>query len=133
MDLTVRKDNSEDLLNLPTEHLRLLHQSREQDAVLFAEGEHVEALVSKLTPAVFRSPCPVFLPENYTSLIDLRLDSNVILYEDTGKQFASIDLLGFKSRFNTQTRTGQLKKSHMINSIGSNRHSRHISWILSLR
>ena len=74
-------------MNLPTEHLSMLYKSRDQDAVFFVEGEHVEALVSKLAPAMFRSPCPVFLPENYTSLIDLRLDSNVILYEETGKQF----------------------------------------------
>ena len=77
-------------MNLQTEHLGILYQSREQDAVFFAEGEHVKALVSKLTPAVFRSPCPVFLSENYQSLIDLRLDSNVIFYDETGKQVASI-------------------------------------------
>ena len=64
----------------------MLHKSRDQDAILFAEGRHVNALVREvaaMTPSMFRSPCPVFLPANYSTSIELRLDSNAIFYEET--------------------------------------------------
>ena len=66
------------------QHLKMLHLSRKQDGVLFAEGEGMAILVkevARLIPSLFRSPCPAFMSLDYADLIDLKLDSNIIFYK----------------------------------------------------
>ena len=78
------ENNKEDMDEL-TDHLAIIHQERRQDSVIFVESRGNKELVRKLdaqVPIIFRSKCPVFMPIRLTNDIKLRLDSNIIFYED---------------------------------------------------
>ena len=65
-------------------HLAMLHYQRKQDSVLFAGGDYGRNLVRQLSlqaPTYFRSNCPVFMPIEFVNGTELRLDSNVIIYQ----------------------------------------------------
>ena len=61
------------------------HQSRQQDSIIFIGRQGHEDLIMNLAthlPSLFSSNIPVFMPAEYTTFISLRLDSNVIFYEN---------------------------------------------------
>ena len=65
------------------EILTIIHRNRKQDGIIFV-GNHEQLLmeVAKLVPSFFRSECPAFMPKNSQSLMKLRLDSNIIFFEE---------------------------------------------------
>ena len=65
-------------------HLKAIHLTRKQDAILFTGNGSSENLLMKLVksvPSIFTSGCPVFMPFEYADLLDLRLDSNIIFFQ----------------------------------------------------
>ena len=66
-------------------HIVRLFTERKQDGVIFVgtegnkNGQLLEKLVSMI-PRMFRTDCPVIMPLKYSSILDLKLDSHVILY-----------------------------------------------------
>ena len=67
------------------EHLVEMRRKREQDAAIFvgSEGhEQLLELVIRLSPTFLTSNCPVFMPLRYSGDIKLRLDSNIIFFEE---------------------------------------------------
>lgn len=64
-------------------HMDIIHQQRKQDGVIFVGSAGHEKLVKQLEPSIFSSNCPVFMPNEYTKDIKLRLDSNLIFYNLT--------------------------------------------------
>ena len=65
------------------EILTIIHRNRKQDGIIFV-GSHEQLLmeVAKLVPSFFRSECPAFMPKITQTLMKLRLDSNIIFYEE---------------------------------------------------
>ena len=84
------------------QHLNTLHLNRKQDALIFAQGGGINLLaeqLSILTPSLFRSPCPIFMPMEHAHLIDLRLDSGIIFYkEEDGTDYALFDVFSIKGK-----------------------------------
>ena len=69
------------------EHLAIVYKDRKQDGLIFVDSPGHEQLlidISKLVPSMFTSNYPVFIPEEYSSMVELRLDSNLIFFENTG-------------------------------------------------
>ena len=72
-------------LNDVAEHLAISHLNRTQDGVIFVGSDDHSQLIELLTmnaPTILRSNCPVFMPIKYSNEIRLRLDSNIIFYEE---------------------------------------------------
>ena len=62
-----------------------IRQPRQQDGILFIGAHGHEDLIKKLAyrrPSLLTSNIPVFMPAEYTTYVSLRLDSNVIFYEN---------------------------------------------------
>ena len=67
-------------------HLDLVHRQNKQDGVIFVGSRGHEKLLrelSKVTPSVFSSRYPIFMPADYEKYIQLRLDSNIIFYKES--------------------------------------------------
>ena len=67
------------------EHLDRIFKTRKQDGIIFVgEQGHRQLLrqLDKVTPFIFSSNCPVFMPADYTNDIRMRLDSNMIFYKE---------------------------------------------------
>ena len=80
-------------------HLTTIHQQRKQDGVLFIGSKIHKELVKELTentPSIFSSNCPVFMPTEYTEDISLRLDSNIIFYQESSGMYELIDKFAVK-------------------------------------
>ena len=84
-------------LNELTGHLVMLDKRGRQDGVILIGNQYdlIEQLHS-IAPAMFRSNYPMFLPLKYSTLISLRLDSNVIFYEQQGPTFRFVDMFSVK-------------------------------------
>ena len=87
-------------LNELAEQLALLHLNRKQDGVIFLRGEGEQELlenVTRLAPTIWTSNCPVFMPLEYFNNINLRLDSNIIFYEEQGPEgYRLVDIFAVK-------------------------------------
>ena len=81
-------------------HLDKIIKLRRQDGVIFAGGQGHKILLEQLAktvPSIFSSNYPVFMPNDYSNDIDLRLDSNVIFYnEETTGNYELIDKFTIK-------------------------------------
>ena len=67
------------------EHLAAIHGGRNQDGLVFIGSQIHEQLIRKITkdePSTFISNCPIIMPKEYSNSLNLRLDSNVIFYEE---------------------------------------------------
>ena len=67
-------------------HLDLISRENKQDGVIFVGSQGHEELLRelfKVSPSTFSSRYPVFMPAQYEKYIQLRLDSNLIFYEET--------------------------------------------------
>ena len=81
-----------------TSHLITLDKSGKQDGVICIGNQH--ELIKQLHDIaynMFRANYPMFLPLEYSSLITLRLDSNVIFYEQQGSSYKLVDMFSVKS------------------------------------
>ena len=80
-------------------HLEVLHQGRKHDGIIFAV-EGIQELLQKLdllAPTIFRSNYPVFMPKGYSEELNLRLDSNVIFFEEkVAAGYALVDIFAVK-------------------------------------
>ena len=65
-------------------HMDRVNEQRKQDGIIFIGREGHEKLLNILEPSIFTSNIPVFLPAEYASYLNLRLDSNLIFYKRKG-------------------------------------------------
>ena len=78
-------------------HLEILFMTRKQDAIIFTEKDDMGELIKEISPSLFHSPLPVFMPIEYASHIRLRLDSNTLFYKVVGaQQFMLVDIFTVK-------------------------------------
>ena len=66
-------------------HLATMSQLRKHDSLIFVGSHQHRDLVkniSDIVPSIFTSGYPVFMPKIHTNAVNLRLDSNVIFYEE---------------------------------------------------
>ena len=93
--LTTNSD-SEDLV----EHLTTLHKQRKQDGIIFLGKEGLETMLKQLNadvPTMLTSNNPVFMSASFQDNIALRLDSNVIFYEEKlGGRYELYDIFAVK-------------------------------------
>ena len=76
----LKDQNSNELMN----HLVDIHQHTKQDGLIFVGELGHETILKNLSeklPHIFTSNCPVFMPASYESIIQLRLDSNILFYK----------------------------------------------------
>ena len=78
------------------EHISMLYLQRRNDGLFFVGTKIIQEWLQHVTlqtPSLFRSNCPVFMPREYSNMIELRLDSNIIFYEkDTNYVYNLIDV-----------------------------------------
>ena len=81
-------------------HLNAIYKGRKQDGIIFLGTRYHEHLVEqmiKLAPTIFTSDYPVFMPIEYSDMMKLRLDSNIIFYKSSIPQrFELIDKFAVK-------------------------------------
>ena len=66
-------------------HLAMISKYRKHDGIIFVGGHKHRKLLQNLAntvPSIFTSSIPVFMSKNCMNEINLRLDSNVIFYEE---------------------------------------------------
>ena len=84
------------------EHLTIIHRHGKQDGILLIGDEGHKKLIevlANLTPneSLFARNYPVLMPTAYKNDIKLRLDSNVIFYEESGMEgYQLYDLFAIK-------------------------------------
>ena len=81
------------------DNLEVLHRDRKQDGIIFAGLGQKELLqqLNNSIPTIFASNCPVFMPTRYSRSINLRLDSNVIFFEEKVlAKYALVDIFAVK-------------------------------------
>ena len=61
-----------------------MYKQRKQDSIIFVgndtKKEWLDHLIY-LEQKIFSSDCPIFMPGDYSGMMDLRLDSNIIFYQ----------------------------------------------------
>ena len=89
-----------DYSNEMAERIALMHLDRKQDGIIFTKGEGQQKLfekVTRLAPTIWTSNCPAFMPLEYVGNINLRLDSNVVFYEEHGpEKYRLVDIFTVK-------------------------------------
>ena len=126
------------------EHMARLHLHRKQDGVIFVGSDRSKNMVghmNRLTPTIWTSNCPVFMPHDYSDIINLRLDTNILFYKVLEAQkYKLVDIFAvkdgspislnvgiwtngsgitFQSRRNKWERRTDLKGTTLINSLDS--------------
>ena len=82
------------------DHIVILSLNRKQDGIIFVggEGTHEKLLEHLLIVdhiqyiSMFTSNCPVFMPIEHKNLMKLRLDSNIIFYEEGASKYNLVDI-----------------------------------------
>ena len=67
------------------DYIVMLHHRRKQDSLIFAGTKISKGMLEDLHTLeqdIFRSDCPIFLPMEYSNVMTLRLDSNIVFYGD---------------------------------------------------
>ena len=67
------------------DHLVIMHNHRKQDGIIFVGNtgqQNLLHLLAQIAPTLFTSDCPVFMPIEYAKDMHLRLDSNIVFYEE---------------------------------------------------
>ena len=78
-------------------HLETLLLFRRQDAIIFSDQDGMATLIKETSPSLYKSPLPVFMPIEYASLIEHRLDSNINYYKRIGTQeFTLVEIFAVK-------------------------------------
>ena len=110
------------------EHVALIHINRKQDGIIFLGKGHKQVIeeVTKLAPTIWRSNSPVFMPIESSNDITLRLDSNIIFYEEHGvTDYKLIDLFAVKDGPHLRIELGKWNKVDGVSlQIHQNRWSR---------
>ena len=80
-----------------SKHLETLLLSRRQDAIIFSDDDSMMTLIKETSPSLYNSPLPVFMPIEYASLIEHRLDTNINYYKRVGMQeFSLVEIFAVK-------------------------------------
>ena len=78
-------------------YLETLLLLRRQDAIIFSDQDGMATLIKETSPSLYKSPLPVFMPIEYASLIEHRLDSNINYYKRIGAQeFSLVEIFAVK-------------------------------------
>ena len=127
------------------EHLAKIHEVRKQDSLFFVGSNVHERLLREiihLMPSILTNNCPVFMPKEFSDMVKLRLDSNIIFYEvgkpseyklldifavkdgpkitiELGK-WDSVDGMRLKRTMNRWERRTDLKGAPFVNGVASN-------------
>ena len=82
-------------------HLALTHQLGRQDGIILVGRTGHEQLLRKLakgSPPLLRTNYPVFMPASYKNKIMLRLDSNIVLFnESSARNWKLLDIFSVKN------------------------------------
>ena len=108
MMLCVTNDaNATELAN----QLAMIHQMGRQDGVVFASSPGNEQLLretARIVPSLFTSNIPVFMPKEYSTMIKLRLDSNIIFYVKSAEtEYDLVDIFAIKHGASIQLKLGK--------------------------
>ena len=79
-------------------HLEKLYKGRKQDGLIILNFPTNTGLVNELgskIPSIFSSNCPVFMPVEY-DMVELRLDSNIIFFQEKSESFRLVDKFAVK-------------------------------------
>ena len=63
----------------------MLYYQRKQDGIIFVGNRtHKDMLdmLQSVVPDMFRSDCPIFLPIGYSRTVEMKLDNNIVFYEN---------------------------------------------------
>ena len=67
------------------DYIAMLYHKRKQDSLFFIGTQNhkdfIELLLA-IVPEMFRSDCPIFVPMEYSNSVELRLDHNIVFFED---------------------------------------------------
>ena len=84
-------------IEMLVQQLAILDQNMRQDGIIVVGNQ--DSLVKELqnlSPALLRSSYPIFLPMECSSVVELRLDSNMIFYEiDDGSSYNLVDMFAY--------------------------------------
>ena len=103
-------------LNELMEHLIMLDRRGKQDGVIFLGDQH--DLIKQLhinAPAMFRTNYPAIMPLQYSILISLRLDSNIIFFEQQSPVYKLVDMFSVKGGPPITSELGTWDKASGIN------------------
>ena len=67
------------------DYISVLYKERKQDSVIFFGTEPRKEwlnYIEMLEPLIFRSDCPIFMPGEVSNMVELRLDSNILFFEN---------------------------------------------------
>ena len=82
------------------EHMARISKGRKQDGTIFVGSKAHEQLLTQiveLAPSFFTSECPVFMPKDTHNILKLRLDSNIIFYEEVNQtEYKLVDIFAVK-------------------------------------
>ena len=97
----------------------MLFNNRKQDGVIFVgTSNKPEELLEKLAlrvPGMFRSNCPVIMPNIYSTIMEMKLDSHVILYENEGDEmYRLLDKFSVKGGAPIILELGTWEKCHGV-------------------
>ena len=99
-------------------HLAKIHKERKQDGLIFVGNQVHEKLikqVAQLVPSLFLCECPVFMPKSMQNRMNLRLDSNIIFYEEVNtKEYKLEDIFAVKGGQPITLELGKWKQDHGI-------------------
>ena len=72
-------------------HLKTIHNGRKHDGLIFVTSQmpqvHEKLIrqIDDIVPSIFTSNCPVFMPVEYSNMMKLRLDSNILFCKHMNK------------------------------------------------
>ena len=82
------------------QHLNVIGGGRYLDGLIFVDTRVHEQLLlqmAEVAPTIFTSNLPVFMPAEYSNLMKLRLDSNIVFYQgETPQQYELVDKFAVK-------------------------------------
>ena len=82
------------------QHLNVIGGGRYLDGLIFVGTQVHEQLLMQMVeviPTIFTSNCPVFMPAEYSNLMKLRLDSNIVFYQEmTSERYELVDEFAVK-------------------------------------
>ena len=85
------------------DHVANLFRMGKQDSLIFVGNDTNEEMLKQLVDfyqtievianerPIFRSNCPIFLPLDFSDMVELRLDSNMIFYQKEGQTYNVVD------------------------------------------
>ena len=70
--------------------------------------------LASVVPELFQANCPVIMPIEYSTILDLKLDSHVIFYENTEDTYNLTDIFSVKGGTPIVLELGTWEKGHGV-------------------